>query len=117
MSKIRVQKDTVLPLLYPISGEHTKDGTTVSEIPLKRNTKIIVSLDAANRSELIWGEDAKIWRPERWLNEPTTSESVKMAGDDASKGSRPSQVSKVPLPGVYSGMYASLTCFGPTRLV
>lgn len=58
-------KDDVLPLLYPI---RTKTGEMISEIPLKAGQNIIVSIAAYNRIPELWGEDADVWDPTRFLN-------------------------------------------------
>lgn len=80
----RTRKDVVLPLLWPIKSADGK--CEITEIPLKKNTNVIVSIIGANRSKTIWGEDADQWKPERWLKP------------------LPETVSKAHLPGVYSQM-------------
>jgi hypothetical protein len=81
---LRTRQDIVLPLGTPVKAA---DGRTdVHEIYLKNNTNVVVGLGPANRDPEIWGEDAHLWKPERWL------------------GKTPEQVGKVRLPGVYSGM-------------
>ena len=71
---------------------------------MKRNTKILISIDAANKSELIWVEDAAEWKPERWL-----LPSIAMNGSEGTEldhsGHKAHNVAKVQLPGVYSGTY------------
>ena len=54
----------VLPLLYPLK---TTDGREITEIPVPKNTNVMVSILATNHSKEIWGEDADEWNPERWL--------------------------------------------------
>lgn len=77
--------DVVLPLAWPITAV---DGVTqLSEIPLKNNTGVVVSIIGANRCKKIWGEDAEEWKPERWLNP------------------MPESIAKAHLPGVYASMY------------
>lgn len=53
-----------MPLSSPIQG---RDGTSITEIPVPKNTYIIVGIRACNRNKAIWGEDALMWKPERWL--------------------------------------------------
>ncbi|KAH8109751.1 cytochrome P450 [Phellopilus nigrolimitatus] len=78
------RKDVVMPLLWPIKSA---DGESeIKEIPLKKNTDVIISIIGANRSKKIWGEDAEAWKPERWL-QPL-----------------PESVAKARLPGVYASM-------------
>ena len=72
--------------MHPIPGHMTKDGKPISEVHLKNNTRVIISIVAANTSEAVWGEDADEWKPERWI------------------GKSPDEVSKTKLPGVYSSM-------------
>lgn len=44
------------------------DGESmISEIALKKNTGVIISILNANHCKAIWGEDAAEWKPERWL--------------------------------------------------
>ncbi|KAL5482360.1 hypothetical protein ACEPAI_8954 [Sanghuangporus weigelae] len=86
------RKDVIMPLAWPILGADGK--TEITEIPVKRNTNIYISIYGANRSKKIWGEDAEEWKPERWLNP------------------LPESVSKAHLPGVYSSM---MTFFGGGR--
>lgn len=82
----RTRKDVVLPLLWPIKSADGK--RMINEIPLKKNTNVIISILGANRSKAIWGDDAEEWKPERWL------------------APLPESVSKAHLPGVYASMCA-----------
>ena len=52
-----------MPLMFPIKAE---DGSEIKEIPVKKNTDVIISILGANRSKRIWGDDAEEWKPERW---------------------------------------------------
>ena len=92
----------ILPLSHPIPGERTKDGKPVQEVHIKNNTKLIISIIAANRSKEIWGEDAEEWKPERWLGQSGPDDQKEKDGDLFSSQSR--GVAKEQLPGVYSGM-------------
>lgn len=74
----------MLPLMWPIKSADGK--SEIREIPLRKNTNIIISIINANRSKGIWGEDAAEWKPERWI------------------GKALDEVAKVRLPGVYSSM-------------
>ncbi|KAI5123104.1 hypothetical protein M0805_001460 [Coniferiporia weirii] len=89
----RITKDDiVLPLLWPIMA--TDGKTEIKEIPLKKNTGIVISVLGANRSKRIWGEDAEVWKPERWLKP------------------LPESVSAAHLPGVYA---STMTFLGGGR--
>ncbi|KAL9711697.1 hypothetical protein Ac2012v2_004769 [Leucoagaricus gongylophorus] len=59
-------KDEVLPLLRPIS---TVSGKVLSELPIPRGLKIIISICGYNRNQEIFGEDANIFNPERWTRD------------------------------------------------
>ncbi|CAE6447740.1 unnamed protein product [Rhizoctonia solani] len=76
-------KDWLVPLKYPVKG---KDGSLISEIHVRKGTKIYVSIKEANRSRETWGEDADEFKPERWL------------------GELPQSVADARTPGIYSSM-------------
>ena len=80
----RTRKDVVMPLLWPIKSADGK--SEIREIPVKKNTNVIVAIYNANRSTKIWGEDAEEWKPERWLKP------------------LPKSVSDAHMPGVYASM-------------
>jgi cytochrome P450 len=61
----RTLKNSVLPLSTPIKGV---DGREIHDILVPANTDVYVSLQGANRDPLIWGSDALVWKPERWLS-------------------------------------------------
>ncbi|QRV78471.1 cytochrome P450 family protein [Ceratobasidium sp. AG-Ba] len=90
------QKDTILPLQYPIRTPNGK----VSNIPVKAGTRIVTSLHMANRYGKIWGERADEFWPDRWI------------------GSKLDEVTEsgTHLPGVYSAMMSfgagSSSCIG-----
>lgn len=81
----RAVKDTVLPLSKPIAGT---DGMLITEIPVPKGTGLVVHIPAVNTNPEIWGEDAKEWKPDRWLKP------------------LPQSVSDANIPGVYSNLYA-----------
>lgn len=60
----RAVQDTVLPLFTPI---RTDDGSLISEVPVPKGTTVVVAIHSANRNQEVWGEDAYVWKPERWL--------------------------------------------------
>ncbi|PIL34328.1 cytochrome P450 [Ganoderma sinense ZZ0214-1] len=56
--------DTVLPLSQPV---RCTDGTVITEVPIQKGTYVILNLRACNINKALWGEDAREWKPERWL--------------------------------------------------
>ena len=73
-----------MPLSKPLKGI---DGEDVHEIPIPKDTNIIISIIAANRNPEIWGSDSLQWIPERWL------------------APLPSSVANAHVPGVYSHLW------------
>ncbi|PBK75151.1 cytochrome P450 [Armillaria solidipes] len=57
-------EDDVLPLRQPIIDV---DGKVLTEIPIPRGTYIFCSIAAYNRNKEIFGADADLYNPERWL--------------------------------------------------
>jgi cytochrome P450 len=87
------RSDISLPLSQPIV---TTSGDSLSAIPLKNNTNVVIGIAGANRDKEIWGEDADEWKPDRWMGKGWV--------DVASANNK--------LPGVYSGM---MTFLGGSR--
>lgn len=58
-------RDDVLPLAFPIV---TKDGETLTELPIQKGQSILVSVCAYNRLPSVWGSDAEEWNPGRFLD-------------------------------------------------
>lgn len=70
--------DASLPLQRPVT---TTSGKIVSEIHVPKGTVIRICLSEMNLSEETWGEDARQWRPERWLEEiPKSVADAKLPG-------------------------------------
>ncbi|KAI6037500.1 cytochrome P450 [Pisolithus marmoratus] len=61
----QADEDDVIPLSEPVQ---TKSGEVVDSITVERGTVIGISIPCMNCSEVIWGADAKAFRPERWLD-------------------------------------------------
>ncbi|KAJ1311935.1 hypothetical protein OPQ81_010395 [Rhizoctonia solani] len=57
------EEDTVVPLDYPISTPYG----VVASLPIKRGTRLALSVIFSNRDEKIWGNRAGEFWPERWL--------------------------------------------------
>ncbi|TEB32645.1 cytochrome P450 [Coprinellus micaceus] len=74
----QVNQDTELPLSrsYPATN-----GALMTEIFVPRGTMFVLSLNACNRDYAIWGDDARVWKPERWLSPlPDTVIAAKIPG-------------------------------------
>ncbi|KAF9025469.1 cytochrome P450 [Hymenopellis radicata] len=56
--------DEVLPLLDPVT---TDTGEVLTELPIPKGTKVITSIAAYNRHKTIFGDDAHVFNPDRWL--------------------------------------------------
>ncbi|CAE6414136.1 unnamed protein product [Rhizoctonia solani] len=70
--------DCTVPLRYPIKG---KNGEEIREIRVQKGTTIYVSFKEANRSKETWGQDADVFRPERWLEKlPDSVSEAKTSG-------------------------------------
>ena len=59
-------EDDIIPLSEPV---HTKSGELVDTLTIARGTRISISMESINRSAAIWGEDAKLFRPSRWIED------------------------------------------------
>ncbi|KAL0067429.1 hypothetical protein AAF712_005414 [Marasmius tenuissimus] len=58
--------DDCIPLSKSIK---LTNGKEVREIPVSRGQKVVISIAGYNRSKDVFGEDAHIFRPERWLDD------------------------------------------------
>jgi len=73
-STIRVaMEDDVIPLNTPFVD---KNGQTQHGIKVSKGDTIFVPILAINRAKHIWGEDAAIFRPERWESVPESANSI-----------------------------------------
>ncbi|KAH7907833.1 cytochrome P450 [Hygrophoropsis aurantiaca] len=71
---IRVaMKDDILPLDTPITDNN---GKVLTEIKVRKGDYIAVPILAINRSEAIWGPDAKEFKPERWESPPENASNI-----------------------------------------
>ncbi|KAF8732482.1 cytochrome P450, partial [Rhizoctonia solani] len=73
------EEDIVLPLHYPIETPAGK----LTSIPIKKGTRVFATISASNRYERIWGERAKEYLPERWIEskiEEVTQPGVHLPG-------------------------------------
>ncbi|KZO93800.1 cytochrome P450 [Calocera viscosa TUFC12733] len=61
----RAIKDDSIPLQNPIT---TASGKIVDHIEVRAGQGVMISIEAMNRSSLIWGPDSHEFKPERWLD-------------------------------------------------
>ncbi|KAJ7198475.1 cytochrome P450 [Mycena pura] len=57
--------DDVLPLSRPLT---LSSGEVVTELPVPKGMKVIISIAAYNRNKDVFGPDAHTFNPERWLD-------------------------------------------------
>ncbi|KAH9483580.1 Cytochrome P450 monooxygenase 205 [Psilocybe cubensis] len=60
-------KDDVLPLNVPYTD---KTGKKHYEVHVRKGQTVIIPITPINRSKSLWGEDASLFKPERWYNIP-----------------------------------------------
>ncbi|KIJ62084.1 hypothetical protein HYDPIDRAFT_114926 [Hydnomerulius pinastri MD-312] len=66
-------KDDVLPLEHPFTD---KNGVVHDGIKISKGDPIFIPILVINRSEQLWGPDAKEFKPERWANTPETASHI-----------------------------------------
>ncbi|CAE6506364.1 unnamed protein product [Rhizoctonia solani] len=82
------EEDTILPLQYPVETPSGK----VNSIPIKKGTRVFMSVSVSNRYGRIWGQRAHEFWPERWIG---------------------SKIDEVTQPGAHlPGVYSSMMTFG-----
>ena len=55
----------VIPLSIPVKSANGK--TEITEVFVPKGTAMHISIAGLNRSRAIWGDDAKEFKPERWI--------------------------------------------------
>ncbi|KAJ7465309.1 cytochrome P450 [Mycena latifolia] len=53
-----------------------KTGKRLSSIRVKKWDIITIPIQAINKSQGLWGEDTRAFRPERWANPPSTAKAI-----------------------------------------
>jgi len=73
-SSVRVaMKDDVIPLNTPFID---KNGLTQHGVRVSKGDTIFIPILAINRSKDIWGEDATVFRPDRWESVPEAAHNI-----------------------------------------
>jgi hypothetical protein len=62
--RYQAQKDDVLPLSKPIT---LADGSVTDHVIIAKGTTVAVNMPVMNRVRELWGDDAQVFRPERWV--------------------------------------------------
>lgn len=62
----QAMEDDVIPLSEPL---RTTSGELVENMCVAKGTLLAIPMASINRSTAIWGEDAKVFRPSRWLED------------------------------------------------
>ncbi|KAG2068513.1 cytochrome P450 [Suillus decipiens] len=70
----RAREDDVIPLSEPV---RTKSGKMTDSVSIAKGSLMVISIKGINRSEAIWGFDAKEFKPDRWLDEDGISGKAK----------------------------------------
>ncbi|KAG7095748.1 hypothetical protein E1B28_006458 [Marasmius oreades] len=63
IAKMAIDNDCI-PLSNPIT---TTDGKQIDQITVSKGQIVFLSIPAYNRNKAVFGEDAHVFRPERWL--------------------------------------------------
>ncbi|KAF8511968.1 PAH-inducible cytochrome P450 monooxygenase PC-PAH 1 [Gautieria morchelliformis] len=63
LSRVAGRED-IIPLSSP---QTTKTGEVVTSFPVSKGQRVLISIAAYNRLSSVWGDDADVWRPERFL--------------------------------------------------
>ena len=77
---LTASKDSVMPLSQPVELS-SRQGGLVNSLFLPAGTNVNVGFGECNLRSDIWGDDARDWRPQRWLNgPPQTVKDAKIPG-------------------------------------
>jgi cytochrome P450 len=66
MRPIQAVKDDLLPLSVPLE---TETGELVDTVFVRKGQWAKLPIECISRSEALWGPDAKVFNPARWLEE------------------------------------------------
>ena len=111
-------KDAVLPVEFPLIST---SGEEVRAVHVPAGTNVVISILGANHNKAVWGNDADVWRPERWLT--ASGERIGLASGnslDLAFGDEAGEVVSDDTPGYkagvkYPGVYATM-CVTPLRV-
>lgn len=69
--------DDVLPLAEPLT---LKSGKVVSSLPIPKGTKLYISVNGYNLLPSVWGSDAQVFNPGRWMDDSLAGEGTNTLG-------------------------------------
>jgi hypothetical protein len=69
-------QDDIVPLLKPIT---LPNGTVTDHVFMPKGTDVSIQTEVMNCARALWGEDAAVFRPSRWM-EPLPEGAQAMAG-------------------------------------
>ncbi|KAG1839922.1 cytochrome P450 [Suillus subalutaceus] len=61
-------------------SQSPRSGHVIRELPVPKGTRIVASIAAYNRNKELWGEDAHVFNPDRWLNGTAKEKKVTSIG-------------------------------------
>jgi cytochrome P450 len=86
-STVRIAtRSTVLLLSTPIVNNRDPSQPPMRELPIRKGTKIHIPSEFMNRRRDIWGDEAAVWKPERWLEEGFVKGVKERSGGVGSEG-------------------------------
>ncbi|KAG7094533.1 hypothetical protein E1B28_005361 [Marasmius oreades] len=66
-------EDAILPLSQPLT---TASGRVITQLPIRKGQSVFVGIASYNRNPQVWGPDADVFDPLRWLDGRCDSESL-----------------------------------------
>ena len=58
-------QDTIITFQNPIASAY--GHTLISQLAVPKGSLVLVDVAACNTLKSLWGDDAREWKPERWL--------------------------------------------------
>lgn len=107
----RPLQDITLPLSFPLktsSSSPSSEGARSLFVP--KGTTLVLGLAQSNLRKEVWGPDAGIWNPARWLRSSSESDSGQDSGVELNSGKDRNKDGKREerYPGVWAGIMSFL---------